>query len=130
MSGAQQSMPPESGEHANRPPDIRGCLEFQISDLGQRVEVPDLIENLYHDIVKKVDEKDVVGVQVFPQRWPRKVQLFCAHKAAKDCLMIRGLDIYGRHIELTEPGQGVIKVVIKDAPLHMPNDILKGWLYH
>ena len=128
MPGVQESMPPDSDEHANRPPDIRGCLEFQISDLGQRVEVSDLIENMYQDIVQKVDEKDIVGIQVIPQRWPRKVQLFCAHQAAKECLMIRGLDIYGRHIELNEIGQGVMKVVIQDAPLDMPNDILKDWI--
>ena len=128
MPGVQEIMPPDLGEHANRPPDIRGCLEFQISDLGQRVDVPDLIENIYHDIVQKVDEKDVVGVQVFPQRWPRKVQLFCAHQTAKECLMIRGLDIYGRHIDLNEIGQGIIKVVIQDAPMNMPNDVLKDWI--
>ena len=116
MDSVQQDMPP----------DLR--LEFQISDIGQRIEVPDLTENLYVDLVQKVEEKDIIGVQVVPQRWPRKVQILCAHQTAKECLMIRGLDIYGRHIELDEPGQGVLKIVIQDAPLDMPNDIIKDWV--
>ena len=115
MEAIQEDMPPE----------LR--LEFQISDVGQRVEVAVLTENLYLDLVQKVEEKDIIGVQVVPQRWPRKVQILCAHQTAKECLMIRGLDIYGRHIELDEPGQGVVKVVIQDAPLDMPNDVIKDW---
>lgn len=103
-------------------------LEFQIGDLGQRVEVPELTETLYADLIEKVDEADIVGVQIVPQKWPRKVQILCMHQAAKDCLLIQGLDIYGKHIELNEPGNGVVKVVIQDAPLTMPNDVLKTWV--
>ena len=103
-------------------------LEFKIADLGQRVEVADLTENLYGDLTEKVDEKDIVGLQILPQRWPRKVHILCQNQAAKDCLMIQGVDIYGRHVELNEPGNGVVKVVIQDAPLDMPNDVIKAWV--
>ena len=103
-------------------------LEFPIANLEQRVEIKDLVDQLYEDIVTKVDENDVVGVQAVPQRWPRKVRIVCAHQAAKDCLMIQGLNIYGRHVELNEPGNGVIKVVIQDAPIEMPNNTLKAWI--
>ena len=40
----------------------------------------------------------------------------------------KGLDILGRHIELNEPGRGVIKVIITGAPLDMKNDVIKTWL--
>ena len=103
-------------------------VEFAIADLPQRVEIPELIENIHDDVINKVDETDIIGVQVIPERWPRKVQLLCAHQAAKDCLMIQGLNLCGRHIELNEPGRGVIKVVITGAPLDMPNDVLKTWV--
>ena len=103
-------------------------LEFQVAEIGQRVDIKELTEKLYDEIVSKVDESDVVGVQVVPQRWPRKVRVVCAHQAAKDCLMIQGLDLYGRHIELHEPGNGITKVVIQDAPIEMPNDIIKSWV--
>ena len=103
-------------------------LEFPVADLGQRVDVKDMTEKLYEDIVSKVDESDVIGVQVVPQRWPKKVRIVCAHQAAKDCLMIQGLDLHGRHVELNEPGNGIIKVVIQDAPIEMPNYIIKAWV--
>ena len=103
-------------------------LEFPVADLGQRVEVKDLTEKLYEDIVNKVDESDVLGVQVVPQRWPRKVRVVCAHQAAKDCLLIQGLDLYGKHVDLNEPGNGIIKVTIQDAPIEMSNDIIKSWV--
>ena len=103
-------------------------VEFPIADIGQRIEIPELMECIHDDIVNKIDESDVIGVQVIPARWPRKVQLLCAHQAAKDCLMIQGLDILGRHIELNEPGRGVIKVIITGAPLDMQNDVIKTWL--
>ena len=73
-------------------------LEFQIADIGQRCDIAELTGHLYYDLTQKVDESDIVGVQVVPHRWPRKVQIMCAHQAAKDCLMIRGVDLYGRHI--------------------------------
>lgn len=126
MANGQQSMPPDSGGHANVPPELK--LEFLISDIGQRVEISDLTEVMHRDITQKVDERDIIGVQVVPQRWPRKVQILCAHQAAKDCLMIRGVDIYGRHIDLNEAGHGVIKVLIQDAPIEMPNEVIKGWI--
>ena len=103
-------------------------LQFDIKELETRVDIRELTEAIYGDIVQKVDEKDVLGVQVYPKKWPRKVQILCTHIPAKECLMIQGLDIYGRHIELHEPGQGIVKVSIEDAPLDMTNDVLKQWV--
>lgn len=103
-------------------------LDFQVAELGQRIDVPNLIENLYRDIVGKVDEADVVGIQVLPPYWPRRVEILCAHQTAKDSLLVTGLDVYGKHIELSEPGNSRVKVVIKGAPLETPNDKLRSWL--
>ena len=103
-------------------------MEFSISDLAKRYSIEALTEQIYRDVTSKVDENDVIGVQVFPKKWPRKVQVLCAHQPSKDCLLIQGLDIEGQHIDLCEPGQGVTKVFIEDAPLVIPNDFLKSWI--
>ena len=58
-------------------------LEFQISELDKRYSVEALTAEIYRDVVQKVDEKDIVGVQIFPKKWPRKVQVLCAHQPAK-----------------------------------------------
>ena len=102
-------------------------LEFNLSDLDRRYENDELISKIYCDVIGKVDEKDIVGVQILPKKWPRKVQLLCAHLPAKECLLIRGLEIGGGHIELHEPRQGVVKLSIENIPLDVPNEIVKSW---
>ena len=42
--------------------------------------------------------------------------------------MIHGLYLYGRHVGLNEPGNGIIKVVIQDTPTEQPNDVVKAWV--
>ena len=42
--------------------------------------------------------------------------------------MIHGLYLYGRHVGLNEPGNGIIKVVIQDTPTEKPNDVVKAWV--
>ena len=103
-------------------------LEFNVRELENKVDIKELTEAIYADVTQKVDEKDVLGVQIYPVKWPRKVQVMCAHLPAKECLMIQGLDIYGRHIDLHEPGQGIVKVSIEDAPLDISNEKLKAWV--
>ena len=49
-------------------------LEFQVAEIGQRVDVKELTEKLYEEIVSKVDESDVVGVHVVPQCWLERNQ--------------------------------------------------------
>ena len=102
-------------------------LEFNLSDLDRRYDNDELISEIYRDVIGKIDEKDIVGVQILPKRWPRKVQLLCAHLPAKECLLIRGLDIGSGHIELHEPGQGIIKLTIENVPLDVPNELIKNW---
>ena len=112
----------------NLPPEEL-ILEFQTADLGQRVDGQELVEKVFWDIIDKINEKDLLGIQVIPNlKWARKVQIQCARKEAMDQLNIQGLDLYQRHIELTEPGLGLVKVEISNAPLWVPNDIIKNWV--
>ena len=116
-------------ENQNTPPDENLLLEFQTADIGQRVDGQELIEAAFLGIIDKINEKDLLGIQVIPNlKWPRKVQILCASQEAKNQLTIQGLDIYHRHIELAEPGLGVVKVEISNAPLWIPNDVIKSWV--
>ena len=101
-------------------------LEFNISELEKRVEVNELIAEIYCNVVKLVDEKDILGVQVLPRKWPRKVHIVCAQRQAKECLLIHGLEIQGRHISVYEPGNGLLRVTLEDAPIDMSNKIFKA----
>ena len=92
-------------------------LEFNLSYLDRRYD--ELISEIYRDVIAKIDEKDMVGVQILPKRWPRKVQLLCADLPAKECLLIRGLDIGSGHIKLHEPGQGIVKLTTENVPLYV-----------
>ena len=55
------------------------------------------------------------------------MQLLCARLPAKECLLIRGLEIGGGHIEPHEPRQGVVKLSIENIPLDVLNEIVKSW---
>ena len=124
----QGTMAEAAEVNQNLPPEEL-ALEFETADLGQRVEGQDLVESVFWAIIDKIDENDLIGIQVIPNlKWPRKVQILCGSQGSKDQLTIRGLDIYHRHIQLTEPGLGVIKVEISNAPLWVPNEVIKNWV--
>lgn len=114
----------------NIPPDPNPdhILEFQIADLDQRPDRGELLEKVFEEVGKQVDNVDIKGFDLVPHRWPEKVVIYCANKQAKECLLIRGIGIYGKYVEFNEPGHGAVTVTIHDAPLNMPNVILKEWL--
>ena len=103
-------------------------LEFNISDLDERYSAEALTTEIYKDIIPKVDEKYIIGVQVSPKKWPRKAQVLCAHQHSKECLLIQGLDINDQHVDFHEAGQGVIKIHNGDAPCFILNTFPKVWI--
>ena len=40
-------------------------------------------------------------------------------------LLIQGLDLYGKHVDLSESGNGITKAVIQNAPTETPNESIK-----
>ena len=71
---------------------------------------------------------DITGVQLIPKRWPHRVEILCANEKSKDILQETGLNKQNKFFELSEPGQGKIKVTIDDAPLDLSNNVLKDLL--
>ena len=71
---------------------------------------------------------DITGVQLIPKRWLHRVEILCANEKSKDILQDTGPNIQNKFFELSEPGQGQIKVTIDDAPLDMSNSVLKDLL--
>ena len=115
------------------PPDENLCLEFQYSELKLRgkTEPSTVTENIHTYVTQslKLREDCIVLVQPMPsQFWVQKFVIYCANQTAKHTLMQRGLDIFGQHVDLEEPGAGVIRIEIQNAPGAMPGFIMKSWL--
>ena len=88
----------------------------------------DVITEIFTEITKLVTVSDITGVQLIPKRWPHRVEILCANEKSKDILQETGLNIQNKFFELSEPGQGRIKVTIDDAPLDLSNSVLKDIL--
>ena len=74
-------------------------------------------------------EASILGVHFLPtENWPQRVKIFCHDSETKDTLKQRGLDLFGGHVKVFEPGQGVKKVEIKNVPGHMPSHLIKDVL--
>ena len=115
------------------PPDVDLMLEFQYADLRleKKVDFNDLVEtiNLHIRGDTPLNEDDILGVHPIPNRnWTQKVHIYCKDENTKDVLMQRGLDIFGKHVDLDEPGRGIHKVEIQNAPGHMPDFVIKSQL--
>ena len=77
----------------------------------------------------RLSEDCIVLVQPMPSKfWVQKFVIYCTSQTAKNTLMQKGLDIFGQHIDLEEPGSGVMRIEIQNAPGSMPGYIIKNWL--
>ena len=105
-------------------------VEFQFSDLrlDTKIDPKELVENIHSHVLNDIGllESDVSGVHFLPnENWPQRVKIYCNNSDTKDTLIQRGLGLYGRHIRLFEPGQGIKKIEIKNVPGHMPSSMIK-----
>ncbi len=92
-------------------------ISFPIAALGARVNKGEIYKELYKEIRAHVKEEDVVGVQIYPADWPRKVQITLRDKEVKEKLVIEGLDIFCKHVDLKDESSTLHRVVVKDAPM-------------
>ena len=111
-------------------------LKFRLSDLGRsalkKEERQELCEEIYAKLTSVIDENEVHGLQLSPQKWPKTVILSFKNESIKNKIYMEGLDIFNRHIELQDCSEtAVIKVIVYDAPVGMPNgklrEILSGY---
>ena len=99
-------------------------VSFPFSNLGNIQDKKQVYEMLYDGIAEVIDVDDIEGVQIYPAKWPRKVLITMTSKERKDQLLVTGLELFNRHIELRDEDTTVIKVVIQDAPMEWTDDIL------
>ena len=91
-------------------------LSFPIGIVGE-IEIRTLYKELYKSVTSVVEEDDVVGVQVYPAQWPRKVLIGVKNESVKETLLIAGIEILDKHVELRDEQEQFTKVIIKDAPM-------------
>ena len=89
---------------------------------------PDVINEIFTEITKLVTVSDITGLQLIPKRWPHRLELLCANEKSKDILQEKGLTIQSKFFDLSEPGQGKVKVFVHDAPLDLSNSVLRDLL--
>ena len=105
-------------------------LKFRLSDLGRsalkKEERQELCEEIYAKLTSIIDENQVHGLQLYPQKWPKTVILSFKNESIKNKIYMEGLDIFNRHIELQDCSEtAVTKVIVYDAPVGMTNDKLR-----
>lgn len=81
---------------------------------------------VYSALSYVLHENDVDGIQLYPAKWPRSIRLSLNNEEAKNKLLVEGLSILGKHIDLQdEYGSPLIRVIVSDAPFAMSNDDIK-----
>ena len=115
------------------PPDDSLSLEFRYADLKLKgkTEANTVVEAIHEHVttVAGLREDSIVLVQPMPsQFWTQKFVIYCANETTKNTLMQRGLDIFRTHVDLEEPGSGIQRIEIQNAPGSMPGNIIKDWL--
>lgn len=75
-----------------------------------------------------MSEEDIEGVQIFPAQWPRKVLISIENETAKESLMINGLSIDQKHIDLKDEDDEIIRVTVRDAMINWEDDVIEELL--
>ena len=97
--------------------------ESEIEDIRNSETLHEKISDII-DPDDVMNEDEIVGIQLYPSGWPRKIQITVKSNEMKENLIIKGIDIFGKHIEMRDESNFMIKVVVKDAPLDWSNDTL------
>ena len=105
-------------------------LKFRLSDIGRsalkREERQELCEEIFQKLTVITDEDEVHGLQLYPQKWPKSVHLSFKNESSKSKVLVEGLSVFGKHVELQDDSESaIIKVTVHDAPMGMTNEKLK-----
>ena len=103
-------------------------VEFQLSVVEKKYSKQEMQDLLYEILPTIVSEDDILGVQLMPWYYPKRVEIQCANKAAVETLILNGLTIDSQHVELEEQGYGALRVTIQDVPMNVPNTRIQEWL--
>ena len=80
--------------------------------------------DIYKELTKTVDEQLILGIQLYPSGWPRKLQVAVGNIDIKNKIIIEGLDLFGIHVEFGDDNSVLTKVVMRDAPMDWSNNYI------
>lgn len=103
-------------------------MSVPISALGASVEKEKIYESLYKTLTESIPEDKVKGVQIVPSKWPRKILITLNDTEFKEKLMIEGLTIFNKHVDVQDENGSVRKIIVKDAPVEWSDDDLRNIL--
>ena len=66
------------------------------------VNMKNVYEVIYKEITKTMDEKDIYGIQLYPSGWPRKLQTTVRDDEVKERIVIQGIEMFGKHIDMRD----------------------------
>ena len=96
-------------------------LQFSLRGL----DTNNLNENLYKSITDVVSPDKICAVQITPSdKWPQGVVIQCVDQETKSKIIQTGLTLNGSPVELNEGGIGTKKIIVRGAPLDMPNHVI------
>ena len=120
------------GNNTNMDPDNDDTyvIKFRLSDIGRsalkKEERSELIEEIYQQVTDIVPEDGVRGLQLYPQKWPKTVHLILKNDCVKNQILVEGLNIFGKSINLQDDSHAaIIKVMVFDVPVDLKNERLK-----
>ena len=96
--------------------------------LGSLTYGKNTYEDIFKELIKSVEEDMIMGIQLYPSGWPRKLQISVADIDTKNRIIIEGLDLFGLHVEFRDDDSVLTKVVVKDAPLDWNNDFITDFM--
>ena len=95
-----------------------------VTAIGSLVNKKDAYSNIYKELTKVLKEDDILGIQLYPAGWPRKLQMTLVNNDIKNRILVKGLDILGLHVEFRDEDNIVTKIVIKDAPMEWSDEFI------
>ena len=54
---------------------VERTVSFPVSQLGGIIDKKDIYGRLYEALNETLNEDDIEGIQAYPAKWPRKVQI-------------------------------------------------------
>lgn len=103
-------------------------VSFPLAALNATLERKEIYQVLHKEISENVDDDQIAGIQLFPSGWPRKVLLTVTDKDVKEDIVIKGLNLFGNHIDVRDEGNVLMKVIVRDAPLELNDEVIEAAL--
>ena len=100
------------------------AVSFPFGVLGE-IGQNEFYKQMHNGITEIIKESDVIGIQVYPSQWPCKVLITLKDPTSKEALLVAGINVLGKQIELKDESFQTIRITVKDALLEWDNDKIR-----